>query len=82
MLRYNSRGRGWRGHGVFCFGRILFNNLISGIILIYSIPRIRYIPVQLAEGLAQVALGRKWLALAYTLGAFVLVPIIGIVVLR
>jgi sodium-dependent phosphate cotransporter len=58
----------------------LFN--ISGIILIYSIPRVRYIPVQLAEGLAQVALGRKWLALAYTLGAFVLVPIIGIVVLR
>ena len=58
----------------------LFN--VAGIVLIYSIPRVRYIPVQLADRLARVALRHKSLALGYTLGMFILVPIIGIVVLR
>ena len=58
----------------------LFN--IFGIILIYSIPKIRYIPVTLADRLAGIAMKRKPLALAYTFGVFVLVPIVGIVVLR
>ncbi len=58
----------------------LFN--IAGIVLIFSIPKVRYIPVDLAERLAGIALRRKSLALAYTLGTFVLLPIVGIVVLR
>jgi sodium-dependent phosphate cotransporter len=57
----------------------LFN--IAGIVLIYSIPKVRYLPVELAERLAGVAMRRKPLALGYTLGAFVLLPIVGIVVL-
>jgi sodium-dependent phosphate cotransporter len=58
----------------------LFN--ISGIVLIYSIPKIRYAPVELADRLAGLALRRKSMALAYTLGVFVALPILGIVVLR
>ena len=58
----------------------LFN--VAGILLIYSIPRIRYLPVYLADRLAGAAIKRKWVALAFTLGAFVLVPITGIFVLR
>ena len=58
----------------------LFN--IAGIILIYSIPSVRYIPVQLADRVAEVAMKRKSLALVYTLGVFVVLPVLGIVVLR
>ena len=58
----------------------LFN--VAGIVLIYSIPRIRYLPVWLADRVARMALRHKSLALGYTLGMFILVPIIGIVVLR
>ena len=58
----------------------LFN--VVGIVLIYSIPRVRYVPVDLADRLAGFAIERKSLAVAYTLGVFILVPIVGIVVLR
>ena len=57
----------------------LFN--LAGIVLIYSIPKFRYIPVYLAERLAGVAIKRKWLAVVFTLGAFVIIPLVGIVVL-
>jgi len=58
----------------------LFN--VLGILLVYSIPKVRYIPVELAGRLAGVAMKRKWLALVFTFGTFVVVPIVGIVVLR
>jgi sodium-dependent phosphate cotransporter len=58
----------------------LFN--IAGILLIYSIPRVRYIPVDIADRLAGLAIRHKSLALAYTVGAFVVLPIVGIVILR
>ncbi len=57
----------------------LFN--LAGILLIYPWPRIRYVPVRLAEQLADVAVGRRTLALAYVAVAFIVVPLIGIVVL-
>lgn len=62
------------------FTHTLFN--IAGILLIYPWPRIRYIPVVLAEGLAGLAVRRKSLALGYTFGMFVLLPLVGIVLLR
>jgi sodium-dependent phosphate cotransporter len=62
------------------FTHTLFN--VLGIVLVYPWARIRYIPVSLAEGLANIAVRRKWLALAYTFGVFVLVPFLGILVLR
>ena len=55
----------------------IFN--ILGILLIYPWPRIRYVPVQMAEWLANIATRNKSLALAYVGCAFVLVPILGVV---
>jgi len=62
------------------FVHSLFN--IAGIALLYPWAKIRYIPVQMAERLAEVAVGRRWLALAYTGTMFVLIPIILIALLR
>jgi sodium-dependent phosphate cotransporter len=59
---------------------LLFN--IFGILLVYPIRRIRYIPVDLAEKLANVAANHKWIAIAYVGIAFVAIPIVGIVILN
>jgi len=56
-------------------------NLI-GILLIYPWRRIRYIPIVLAEMLAEIALRRKSLALGYTFVMFVAIPLGGILILR
>ena len=58
---------------------LLFN--ISAIVLIYPFPKTRYIPVILAEKLAEIATAKKWVAVAYTLVLFIAVPIAGIVIL-
>ncbi len=57
----------------------LFN--LAGIVLLYPWSRVRYLPVALAERLADVAMTRKPLALAYLVGVFLILPIVGIVVL-
>ncbi len=57
----------------------LFN--IAGILLIYPWVAIRYLPVSAAEWLADLALRRRTLALVYLFGAFVVVPLLGIVIL-
>jgi len=59
---------------------LLFN--VFGILLVYPIRRIRYIPVDLAEKLANIAADHKWLAIAYVGIVFIAIPIIGIVVLN
>lgn len=61
------------------FTHTLFN--VLGILLIYPWPRLRFIPVLLAEGLANVAVRSKSLAVAYTFGMFVVIPFLGILVL-
>ncbi|UCG40583.1 MAG: Na/Pi symporter [Acidimicrobiia bacterium] len=55
----------------------LFN--LAGILLIYPIPRFRYLPVRAAEALTSVAQERKWLAFAYVVGAFFGLPVLGII---
>jgi sodium-dependent phosphate cotransporter len=57
----------------------LFN--IFGILLIYPWPRIRYIPVRLAEALADLAVRNRTAALAYVFGAFIVLPLMFIIVL-
>ena len=57
---------------------LLFNLL--GILILYPIPRIRRIPIQLANGLAGIAMNRKWVAVAYVAGAFIALPILIIVI--
>jgi solute carrier family 34 (sodium-dependent phosphate cotransporter) len=57
----------------------LFN--VIGIAMVYPWRRIRYVPVALAEALADLALRRRTFALGYVIGAFVVVPVVGILVL-
>lgn len=54
----------------------LFN--FFGILAIYPVPAIRRIPIRLAEGLAERAAKNYLLVGAYTVGVFMLVPMIGI----
>ncbi len=59
---------------------MLFN--LIGIAIWYPIPRLRRLPVQLAERLARLAEVRKSLVLIYVVGLFILVPVIGVLTLR
>lgn len=58
----------------------LFNLL--GILIWYPIPRLRVIPIRLAERLAAIAEVRKSMVLVYVVGTFVVLPLIGVLVLR
>jgi sodium-dependent phosphate cotransporter len=55
---------------------------VLGIALLY-VPRfIRYVPVRLAEGLAGVAVKRPVWAVVYVMTAFIILPLIGVLLLR
>ncbi len=56
----------------------LFN--IAGILLFYPVPRLRNIPIMLATRLAALAAERKQLVVAYVVGLFLVVPILGILI--
>jgi sodium-dependent phosphate cotransporter len=58
---------------------LLFN--VLGILIIYPLVKIRYIPVILAEKLSGIAVKHKWMAVAYTVIVFVVIPFVGILVL-
>ena len=58
----------------------LFN--VSGIALFYPTRALRRIPLRLAAGLADVAAERRSTAFVYALGMFVVIPLIGVMVLR
>lgn len=62
------------------FVHTLFN--VVGILILYPVERVRYIPVAAAERLADIALQRSWLALGYTGGTFVFLPVVLIALLR
>jgi len=59
---------------------LLFN--VFGILLIYPIAKIRYIPVTIAEKLASIAVNKKWVAVAYVGIAFIVIPLAGIFILN
>jgi sodium-dependent phosphate cotransporter len=59
---------------------LLFN--LTGIVLVYAIPRAREIPVFLSSWLAGVAVRSKFVALAYLVGAFYLLPAVLFLVFR
>ena len=55
---------------------------VLGIAVLY-VPRfIRYVPVQLAEGLAGVAVKRPVWAVVYVMTAFIILPLVGLLLLR
>ena len=62
------------------FVHTIFN--IGGILLLYPIPILREIPPRAAEALATVAAERRAAAVAYVFGVFVIIPLIGVAVLR
>jgi solute carrier family 34 (sodium-dependent phosphate cotransporter) len=58
----------------------LFN--VTAIAIIYPIRVVRELPIRAAEALAAVAALHKRVAVAYVLGLFIIVPSLGIVILR
>ena len=58
----------------------LFN--ISAIVILYPVARIREIPIRLAQALAELAVTRQAMAIAYVVTVFIVVPLVGIAIFR
>jgi solute carrier family 34 (sodium-dependent phosphate cotransporter) len=58
----------------------LFN--VTGIAIIYPVQVVRELPIRAAEALADLAVVRRTWALAYVLGMFIVVPALGVLLLR
>ena len=58
----------------------LFNG--GGIVLLYPMPYVRDIPVRLAENLAKIAINRRVAAVVYVVVVFIVVPLLGVAILR
>jgi len=56
------------------FVHLLYN--VSGVLVIYSLPFLRNLPIRAAEALAEVSTDNKLFALAYILGVFFLIPVV------
>ncbi len=56
----------------------LFN--VAGILLIYPLPAVRRIPLEIARRLADQAVHHRSLIVAYIIGLFVILPVLGLVV--
>ena len=55
---------------------------ILGIFLLYVLPFARDLPIRLAEGLAEIAVKRRTAAVAYVVGTFIVLPLLGVTLLR
>jgi sodium-dependent phosphate cotransporter len=58
----------------------LFN--LTSLLVIFSVPMFRRIPVWLAERLAAAAIRRRSLVIAYVLGVFLVIPLLGMLLLQ
>ncbi len=58
----------------------LFN--VAAISLLYPVPQLRAIPLRIADRLAREAVERRSLVAAYILGMFVVIPVLGVLLLR
>ncbi|MFN3214906.1 MAG: Na/Pi symporter [Acidimicrobiales bacterium] len=58
----------------------LFN--VAGILILYPVPLMRDIPIRLAQALADLAIQRRAYAVGYVVGAFIVIPLIGVALLR
>ena len=58
----------------------LFN--ISGILAFYPLSRLRELPIKMANRLSGIAAERRSLALIYALTMFIMIPLLGVLVLR
>ncbi len=55
---------------------------VLGILLLYVLPFARDLPIVMAEGLASLAVKRRALAFGYVMVMFIVLPLIGVVLLR
>jgi sodium-dependent phosphate cotransporter len=55
---------------------------VLGIIVLYGLPLVRDVPIRAAETLAEVAVSRRSIAVAYVTVVFVILPLIGVALLR
>ncbi len=55
---------------------------VGGILLLYVLPFARDLPIRGAERLADLAVEQRSMAVAYVVGVFVIVPLLGVAVLR
>jgi sodium-dependent phosphate cotransporter len=62
------------------FVHTIFN--VAGIVILYGIPFLRDVPIRAAELLADVAVHRRMIAVGYVLVVFIIVPLVGVAVLR
>lgn len=62
------------------FVHTIFN--VAGILILYGIPFLRDLPIRAAELLADVAVQRRMIAVGYVVVVFIVVPLVGVAVLR
>lgn len=55
---------------------------VIGVVVWYSVPVLRSVPLRLAEGIARFAEIRKSIVIVYVVGGFVIIPIIGVLILQ
>ena len=55
---------------------------VTGIVILYPMPRIRAIPLRAAEHMADLAVERHTMAVAYVITLFIVIPLIGVAVFR
>lgn len=55
---------------------------VLGIVILFGIPFLRPLPIRAAELLAELAIRRRSIAFIWTLGVFIIIPLIGVAVFR
>ena len=55
---------------------------VIGIGVLYGLPFTRDLPIHAAEGLADVAVSRRSMAVVYVAGGFVILPLLGVAIFR
>lgn len=58
----------------------LFN--VAGILLFYPVPAMRRLPIRIAEALAEMAARRRSMVIGYVIVTFLVIPAIGVILLR
>jgi solute carrier family 34 (sodium-dependent phosphate cotransporter) len=58
----------------------LFN--VAGILLFYPVPALRRLPIRIAEWLAEMAARRRSMVIGYVIVTFLVIPAIGVILLR
>ena len=55
---------------------------VAGIVILFGLPFLRPLPIKAAEKLADVAVERRMLAVGYVVTTFIIIPLVGIAILR